>query len=299
MRIAVTGASGLVGRALVPFLRAAGHEVSRLQRSPPQADYDVQWPSHDPQFRFDPGTRWDAVVHLAGEPVAEKRWSSEQKSRILSSRGDVTLHLVQALAALDVPPAVFVCASAVGYYGDGRETLLRESSPVGTGFLAEVCRDWEGAAATARGFGARVVSLRIGVVLTAEGGMLAQLVPIYRAGLGGPVGSGLQWLSWLHRDDLLALILLALTDARLSGPVNAVSPEPVRQGEFARQLARVLHRPAFLPTPAFAVRLAFGAMADEVLLAGQRVLPEVAQQAGFTWKYNDLADALRAELPPP
>ena len=296
MRIAVTGASGLVGRALVPFLRHAGHEVWRLQRTPPADDHDVLWLSADPQFRFDPALRWDAVVHLAGAPVADKRWTAQQKAQIEQTRGGLTRQLVAALAAMPEPPKVLVSASAIGFYGDGRETVLTEVSPLGRGFLADVCRDWEVAALTAQAAGMRVALLRIGVVLSAEGGMLGKLLPVFRAGVGGPVGDGMQWLSWVHRDDLLRLIAFALTDDRLAGPINAVSPDPVRQGDFARALGAILHRPAFLPAPAFALRLAFGQMADEVLLAGQRVVPEVAQRSGFVWLYPQLTAALTAEL---
>ncbi len=298
MRIAVTGASGLVGRALVPFLRRAGHEVWRLQRTPPTDDHDVLWRSADRQFRFDPALRWDAVVHLAGTPIADKRWTDPQKAQIEQTRGALTRQLVDALVAMLEPPKVLVSASAIGFYGDGHETVLTEASPLGRGFLAEVCHDWEAAALTAQAAGMRVALLRTGVVLTAEGGMLGKLLPVFRAGVGGPVGDGMQWLSWVHRDDLLRLIGLALTDERLAGPINAVSPEPVRQGDFARALGAVLHRPAFLPAPAFALRLAFGQMADEVLLAGQRVVPEVAQRCGFVWLYPQLAAALSAELSP-
>ena len=293
MRIAVTGASGLIGSALVPYLRASGHEVWRLQREPPEDDHDVVWRSADPQFRFDAAQRWDAMVHLAGAPVAEKRWTDAQKALIQQTRGTLTRQLVQALAEMAQPPRTFICASAVGYYGDGGDTELTERSAKGQGFLADVCEDWEQAAASARAHAMRVVSLRCGVVLAAEGGMLGRLLPIYRAGLGGPVGNGQQWLSWIHRDDLLALIALCLADPLLAGPVNAVAPEPVRQADFARTLGRVLHRPALLPTPAFALRLLFGQMADEVLLTGQRVMPQAAAARGFTWRYRQLAEALQ------
>ncbi len=296
MRIAVTGATGLVGAALVTALRADGHEVWRLERTPDDAAYDVLWRSADADFRFAPTARWDAVVHLAGAPVAEKRWTDAAKRAIADTRGAMTRRLVTALAALPEPPSVFISASAVGFYGDGGDTVLGEASPSGGGFLAEVCRDWEAAAAEARAAGMRVVSLRIGVVLAAEGGMLARLVPIYRWGGGGRVGDGRQWLSWIHRADLLTLLRQCLTDDRLSGPINAVSPQPVRQADFAAALGHALHRPALVPTPAFAVRLAFGALADEVLLAGQRVVPERLQALGFAWRYPDLASALAAAL---
>lgn len=296
MRVAVTGASGLVGRALVPFLRAAGHEVWRLQRTPPGDDHDVLWHSDDPAFRFDPALCWDAVVHLAGAPIAEQRWNAERRAQIQDSRGKLTRHLVQALLAMPTPPRVLVSTSAVGFYGDGRETLLSERSAQGTGFLADVCGDWEAAASTAQVGGLRVAILRIGVVLSAEGGMLARLLPMFRAGVGGPVASGAQWLSWLHRDDLLALIARALTDSDWQGPINAVAPTPVRQREFAKALGQALGRPAIVPAPAFALKLVFGEMAEQVLLAGQRVVPEFATQRGFTWQYADLTAALRAEL---
>lgn len=299
MRVAVTGATGLVGRALVPWLRAAGHEVWRLDRRAAKDDNDVLWKSDDPSFRFDPSLRWDAVVHLAGAPVAEERWTAARKQAIATSRGDLTQRLVTALAEMPEPPRILVSASAIGFYGDGRETVLTESSPRGTGFLAEVCEAWEAAAQTAEGAGMRVVRLRIGVVLAAEGGMLARLLPVFRAGAGGPVGDGTQWLSWIHRDDLLALITWALTDPSVRGTVNAVAPEPVRQRAFAQALATQLHRPAIVPAPAFALRLLFGQMADEVLLAGQRVLPIVAQDRGFQWRFPDLPPALADALGTP
>lgn len=272
MRIAVTGASGFIGRALVERLRAAGHEITSL--------YVRKLGAVEPV---------EAVVHLAGEPVAQ-RWTAKARQRIRASRVDGTLQLVNSLANLDPRPSVLVSASAVGYYGPRGEEALTESSEPGSDFLASVCAEWERTAERAALLGMRVARLRIGMVLGRGGGALARMLPIFRLGLGGPLASGRQWMSWIHRGDLVSLIEFALTTG-LSGAVNATAPNPVRNSEFTAELAGLLHRPAFLPVPAFALRMAYGEMAS-VLLASQRVLPSAAQAAGFRFRYPELPAAL-------
>lgn len=276
MRIAVTGASGFVGRAVVERLRSAGHEITSL--------YVRKLGAVDPV---------EAVVHLAGEPVAQ-RWTARARQRIRASRVDGTLKLVNSLANLEPRPSVLVSASAIGYYGSRGEEILTESSPPGSDFLASVCVEWERTAARAALLGLRVVTLRTGMVLGRGGGALARILPIFRLGLGGPLASGRHWMSWIHRDDLVSLIEFVLA-SNLGGAVNATSPNPVRNAEFTAELASAVHRPAFLPVPAFALRLAYGEMAT-VLLSSQRVLPAAAQAAGFQFRYPELGPALLEAL---
>ncbi len=294
MNILVTGSTGLVGSALVPFLTTGGHEVIRLVRSQPRAGAsEVHW---DPATgTVDAGNLegMDAVVHLAGESIAVGRWTPEKKARIRDSRVKGTRLLCESLARLAQPPKAVVCASAIGYYGDRGEEMLREESVAGAGFLAEVCRDWEAAADAARQRGIRVVHLRIGVVLSRAGGALAQMLFPFRMGLGGKIGSGKQYLSWIAIDDLIGVNLHALTSDTLQGPVNAVAPNPVTNLEFTRTLGRVLARPTLFPMPAFAARLAFGEMADELLLASTRVEPVRLSATGYRFHHPQLEGALR------
>jgi uncharacterized protein (TIGR01777 family) len=232
-----------------------------------------------------------AVVHLAGEPVAQ-RWTRAAKERILTSRAEGTSRLVETLASLVQRPTVLVSASAVGYYGARGDEVLTEQSAPGEGFLSEVCIEWEKAAAKAEDLGIRVVRLRLGVVLGRDGGALAKMLPPFRLGAGGRLGSGDQWMSWIHLDDVVGLIRHAIDSPALSGPVNATAPAPVTNAEFTRVLAAALNRPAVLPVPAFALRLLYGEM-SEILLGSQRVMPAAAQSAGFQFRYTDLSRALR------
>jgi uncharacterized protein (TIGR01777 family) len=232
----------------------------------------------------------DAIVHLAGEPLAQ-RWTPEAKRRIRGSRVEGTRRLVEALPALPRRPAVLVCASAIGYYGSRGEEVLTESSAPGEGFLTELCLAWEKTAGLAEALDLRVVNLRNGIVLGPEGGALAKMLLPFRLGLGGRLGSGRQWMSWIHIDDLVGLIRLALERSELRGPINATAPNPVTNSEFTDTLAAVLYRPALLPVPAFALRALFGEM-GEVMLGSQRVLPRVAESAGFQFQYPDLKQAL-------
>jgi uncharacterized protein (TIGR01777 family) len=293
MRIAVTGASGLVGKALVAYLETAGHTVSRLVRGTPGPG-DIAW---DPA-RGTVGSLegQDAVVHLAGEPIAAGRWSDGLKKKILESRVQGTRVLGEALAKLARPPRVLVSASAIGFYGDRGAEDLDEKASRGRGFLADVCHAWEEATAPAKAKGIRVVNLRIGVVLGAAGGALAKMLPPFLMGAGGPVGTGKQVLSWIALDDLLGAIELAIVREELSGPVNGVGPAPLEQAAFAKTLGHVLGRPAFAPLPAFMVRLLFGEMGTELLLAGQRVRPWALESAGFRFRHPTLEGALRFEL---
>jgi uncharacterized protein (TIGR01777 family) len=298
--VAVTGSTGLVGAALTVALARGGHRVVRLVRS----GTATQAPGEH-TVRWDPGRGTidaaglegvDAVVHLAGESIASGRWTAAKRRRIRDSRVGATRVLAEALARLERPPATLVAASAVGYYGDRGDEVLREESAPGGGFLADVCREWEAAAAPAARRGLRVVHMRIGMVLAATGGALAALLPPFRLGLGGPVGSGRQWMSWISLDDLVRAILHALATASLAGPINAVAPAPVTNREFARTLGRVLRRPAVLPLPAVAARLLLGRMADELLLASARVVPARLEAAGFTFGDATLERALRRLL---
>jgi uncharacterized protein (TIGR01777 family) len=296
MKILVSGSSGLIGRALVPFLTTGGHEVIRLVRKGGERTPDsVSW---DP----DAGTidaagleGLDAVVHLAGENIAG-RWSEQKKARIYRSRVDGTRTLVDALTTLSHPPKVLVAASAIGFYGDRGTEVLDETSSPGNGFLPHVVTHWEAATEPAAGRGIRVVSLRIGVVLSAAGGALATMLLPFRLGAGGPVGGGQQFMSWIAIDDVLGAVLQALTTPALSGPVNAVAPNPVTNGEFAATLGRVLSRPAVLPMPRFVVKLAFGEMGDELLLASTRVEPRRLSDAGYQFRFPELEGALRHVL---
>ena len=291
MRILLSGASGLVGSALAPFLAARGHDVVRLVRRAPGAG-EARW---DPSARHidRPALeRADAVVHLSGERVIA-RWTAAKRAAIRSSRVDTTRFLAETIAGLERRPRTFVAASAIGYYGDRGDEPVTEDSTPGTGFLADLCRDWEAASEPAREAGVRVVRTRIGLVLTPAGGTLGQLLPFFRLGLGGPIGRGRQWWSWIAMDDLLALFAFALERDALRGPVNITSPDPVRNAEFARTLGRVLRRPAFLPVPPLVLRLLYGVAADEVLLTGQRVLPARAGQAGFRFSFATLEPALQ------
>lgn len=289
--VAVSGASGLVGSALVPYLTTGGHRVVRLTRGDAHGDDVVQW-NPDGGSRLDALDGIDAVVHLAGESIANGRWTPERKRRIHESRARGTRVLADALAALPHPPRVFVSASAVGIYGDRGDELLDESSQEGTGFLADVCRAWEAASAPLAACGTRVVHLRFGVVLTPSGGALASMLPPFRVGLGGPVGSGAQWVPWIAIDDLLDVIHRALVTPSLAGVVNAVAPEPVRQRELAAAIGRALHRPALVPVPAAVLRLALGEVADALLLASARVVPARLRDAGHVFRMPDVDAAL-------
>ncbi len=300
MKILLTGASGLIGSALTAKLTDAEHEVTRLVRSSPNRERrEIQW---DPSAgRLDAAALegFDAVVHLAGESIATGRWTAAKKERIRSSRVQGTRLLAETLARLQRPPEILVSASAIGYYGDRGDEELDEGSAPGSGFLAEVCRQWEAAAEPAREAGIRVVHPRIGVVLSATGGALAKLVPMFRLGLGGPIGSGRQHVSWITLDDLVGAICHVIATGSLSGPVNAVAPEPATNREFARALGRALRRPARLPAPAFALRAMLGPMADELLLASTRVIPRRLVDSGFAFDDPDLEPAFRRLLAGP
>jgi uncharacterized protein len=301
--ILVSGATGLVGTALVARLARAGHRVLRLARAghrgsghDPVSSASVTW---DPEAgRLDPAALegLGAVVHLAGESIAAGRWTAGRRRRIRSSRVLGTRLLSDTLAALDRPPATLVCASAVGFYGARGAEWLTEDSPAGDGFLPDVCREWEAASEGAARAGIRLVQLRIGPVVSRTGGLLGRLAPLFRLGLGGRVGGGRQYLSWIALEDLVEVALRALRDGALRGPVNAVSPSPVTNAEFTRALGRVLRRPTPLPVPAAALRLVLGEMADALLLTGARVRPARLEAAGFAWRHPELEPALRHAL---
>lgn len=294
MRVVVTGASGLIGSALVPALVTAGHQVVRMVRRPPRAPDERLWaPDQD---RLDPAALEDAdaVVHLAGESIASGRWTAARRALILESRTRSTRLLAAALAQ-SRGPRVLVCASGIGYYGDRGDAILTEANDAGAGFLADVSRAWEAAAEPAVRAGSRVVHVRTGMVL-ARGGALGPLVLLYRLGLGGPIGGGRQWMSWIALDDIAAVYRAAIETTDLSGPVNAVAPNPVRQIDFAHALGHALGTPSFVPTPAFAVRLVLGGMADELLLFSQRAIPARLESAGHVFRYPELGPALVAAI---
>jgi uncharacterized protein (TIGR01777 family) len=294
LKALVTGATGLVGRELVSLLPAP-HVLTRSPDGYRSTSGAKAWgwrPEHEriPAAAFD---EVEAVFHLAGEPVAEGRWTAAKKQRIRDSRVLGTRQLVASIGGILPRPRVLICASAIGYYGDRGDELLDEASPAGRGFLPDVCRAWEAEALEAEKFGVRVVLARFGVVLAPRGGALERMRTPFRLGLGGKLGSGLQWMSWVHLDDAVGLLLHAVTHKPLRGPLNVVSPNPVTNQEFTRQLARALSRPAVLPVPRLALSLALGEI-SEVLLESQRVLPRVAQQSGYAFAFPDLAPALLA-----
>jgi uncharacterized protein (TIGR01777 family) len=294
-RVAVTGASGLIGSALVPFLSGGGHTIHRLVRSTVATSTDILW---DPTAnRIDAAALEgvDAVVHLAGENIAT-RWTAQQKARIRDSRVMGTRLLSATLASLRTKPRVLVAASAVGIYGDRAAEILDESSPPGGGFLAGVVREWEQAAEPARRAGIRVVNTRFGVILSPKGGALAKLLLPFRLGVGGKIGSGRQWMSWIALDDVVGALQFAIFSQSLAGPVNTVAPQPVTNEQFAHTLGQVLHRPSMATVPELAVKLMFGEMGKETVLASQRVLPRALQSAGFTFRHAELGEALRYEL---
>jgi uncharacterized protein (TIGR01777 family) len=293
MNILVTGASGLIGSGLLPFLGNTGHEVTRLVRSPPRpGERAIRWDPAAGSIEESALTGMEAVVHLAGENIAE-RWTAEKKAKIRDSRVNGTRLLCEALARMDTPPKVLVTASAIGYYGDRGGEILTEESPSGQGFLAEVCRAWEASTAPARQKGIRVVPLRFGIVLSEAGGALAKILPPFRMGMGGVLGSGRQYMSWIALDDAVGAIHHAIVTESLQGPANAASPESVTNQEFTKTLGKVLGRPTVVPLPAFAARLMFGEMADELLLASARVQPVKLAASGYTFRYPDLEAALR------
>jgi uncharacterized protein (TIGR01777 family) len=298
MNVLVTGSTGLVGSALVRELSGRGHDVTRLVRPSTEGGGtgEARWDPESGIVSLCKGRRMDAVVHLAGEKIAGLAWTPERKATIKDSRVKGTRILCESLLRLERPPATLVCASATGYYGDRGDEVLREESPPGTGFLAGVCREWEEATGEAARRGVRVVNLRIGMVLSAEGGALAKMLPAFRAGAGGRIGSGKQYMSWIALSDLVGVILYALATDSLAGPVNAVAPGSVTNREFTKALGRVLGRPTVAFLPAFAARLLFGEMADELLLAGARVEPAKLSASGYRFRFPELEGALRHVL---
>lgn len=293
MKLLITGATGLIGRTLSRQMTGEGHPVAALSRTPDKARHlpgrFFKW---NPQSDLPPAEALlgaQAVVHLAGEHIAAGRWSDEVKRRIRDSRVLGTRHLVSAMEF--TPPRVFVCASAVGFYGDRGDEVLDEHAAPGTGFLSEVCQEWEHEADRAAGFGVRVVKLRIGVVLSREGGALAEMLPLFKFGLAGKLGSGQQWFPWIHLDDIVGLIRHAIFTDDVRGPLNGVAPGIVTNAEFTSTLAAALHRPAFFAVPAFALKLGLGEMAD-MLLASMRVTPVVALNTGYQFNHPTLAPAL-------
>ncbi len=293
-RILVSGTSGPIGEVLVPSLKAGGYSVTRLVREQSSGEGQVVW---NPLQPLSPKSvsGFDAVIHLAGETIVG-RWTEAKKARIRDSRIVGTRHLAEALTRTPQPPRVLISASAIGYYGDRGEEILHEDSPPGVGFLAEVCREWEAASQPAADAGIRTVQMRFGVVLSPRGGALPKMLPPFRMGLGGKIGNGRQWWSWIDVKDLIGSIRHALKSELLQGPVNVVAPKPVRNAEFSKILATVLSRPSIFPMPAFAARLALGEMANELLLASQHVEPAKLIATGYSFQHADLKPALEAML---
>lgn len=296
-KIAVTGASGLVGSELVTTLRRSGYDVLRLVRREARADDEVQWDPSGGTIDVEGLTGVTGAVHLAGENIASGRWTEAKKASIRNSRVRGTELLSSALARLSPKPEVMVSASAIGYYGTRGAEELDESSASGEGFLASVCRDWEAATDGASQAGIRVVNGRIGVVLAADGGALSKMKLPFLLGVGGRIGDGTQYMSWITLNDLVSACVFALERQELRGPVNFVAPNPVTNAEFTETLGRVLHRPTVLPVPKFALRLAAGSqLADEMLIGGARVIPSVLGAHGFEWEHAELEPALRSVL---
>jgi uncharacterized protein len=299
VNVLITGGTGFVGSALARRLLQHGHRVSLLSRrpsAPGAAPAVFHWDPERGEFDGNSLTGADAVVNLAGEDLAGGRWTRERKRRLVESRVDATKFLVSRMGERKNPPRVLVSGSAVGIYGDRDEEVLTEESAPGAGFLAELCRSWEDAAMAARGTGARIVVARFGVVLDPRGGALQRLLPIFKLGAGGPLGSGRQWMSWVSLPDALQVIQMALEREDVSAPINVVSPAPVRNREFARALGRVLRRPAVLPAPSFLLRLLLGEMADEALLSSACVSPKKLMSLGYRFAFEDLDRSLRNAL---
>ncbi len=292
MKILVSGSHGLVGKALISSLTADGHEIVRLVRKKPSSPAEVEW--HPNQGKLDAASLegLDAVVHLAGESIASNRWSDEKKRTIRDSRVKGTSLLSDALARLSRPPSVFLSASAIGYYGNRGDELLTENSAPGDDFLASVCVEWENATRAAMEKGIRTVHARFGIILDAKEGALGKMLTPFRMGIGGRIGDGKQWMSWIAIEDVVKGLKFLISD-NTSGPVNFVAPNPVTNAEFTKTLGRVLSKPTFLPMPEFGVRLAFGEMGDALLLSSQRVKPGVLEEKGFVFRWARLDEALR------
>jgi len=296
MRIAVTGASGLIGSGLVPLLQKQKHEVIRLVRTVPRSTSEVQWSPTGGTVAPGGLDGIEAVIHLAGAGIGDKRWDAAYKREILDSRVDGTRTIATAIATMPEPPKVFISASAIGFYGDTGDTEVDETTPVGAGFLAEVVAAWEAAAEPARAAGIRTVHPRTGLVMSSQGGALAKLLPIFKLGGGGRIGSGKQW--WSHismRDELAALSWLLTAD--VSGPVNLTAPDPARNSEVTAALAKLVNRPALLPVPAFALKAVIGEFSADIL-GSQRVLPKVLEGAGFEFSDPTIVDSLTSALEP-
>lgn len=306
MRVAVTGSTGLIGRALMKRLGDVGHQAVPVLRAASDSSAEAGAESSQ-SVVWDPATGdveaeklegLDAVLHLAGEPIAARRWSPDQKQRIADSRTESTALLAETLSGLDAPPGMMVSASAIGFYGDRGDEALDESSSGGDDFLARVCRDWEAAADPARAAGIRVVHPRTGVVLSRSGGALSEMLPFFRLGIGGRVGNGRQWMSWITLHDEVEA-LLWLLDADLEGPVNLTAPQPVTNRELTRALGRALNRPTLLPTPKPALQARLGReLAEALLYSSARVAPAALQRSGFAFSHPDIATALEAVLHP-
>jgi len=294
VKVVVTGSTGLIGSALVANLRGEGHEVRRLVRHIPRANDERQWFPSSGELDPEAVDGFDAVVHLAGAGIGDHRWTDGYKQQIRDSRVQGTTAVATAIASATNRPRVLVSGSAVGYYGDTGDDAADERSPSGNGFLPAVVRDWEAAASPARDAGARVVTIRTGLVLSADGGLLGPLLPLFRLGLGGRLGSGKQWMSWISIADHIAAVRFLIGHDDVSGAVNLTAPEPVRNKDFTKALARAVHRPAIAIVPSPALRVALGGFADEGALVSQRVLPTRLEDAGFTFTFVDIDAALRA-----
>lgn len=298
LRVLVTGASGLIGATLVPFLESGGHEVCRLVRRSAAAPAEISWDPAAGKIDASALEGFDAVVHLAGENIGAGRWTEARRGRIWQSRVQATELLCGALAGLSQPPSVLVAASAVGYYGDTADQV-DESAPVGKGFLAELTDAWEHAAAPARDAGIRVAHARLGAVLSPQGGLLKRLLPLFRMGAGGVVGSGYQPMSWIGMDDAIGALYFLMCSEEALGPINVVAPKPTTNREFTRTLAAVLRRPAFARVPSFAISALYGEMGEQLILKGQAAVPARLDALGFRWEEPALEGALRWELGKP
>ena len=299
MKLLISGSHGLVGNALIKALEAGGHEIFRLVRHAPESDSEIEWSPDRYSIALARLEGFDAVVHLAGESIASGRWNEEKKRKIRESRVKGTKLLSDALANLARPPRTFISASAIGYYGNRGDELLTETSPSGDDFLSRVCVEWENVTAHAAEKGIRVVNTRFGIILDSNGGALAKMLTPFRMGVGGKIGNGKQWMSWIALDDVVGGIEYVLANETVKGPVNFVAPNPVTNAEFTKTLGRVLSRPTMFPIPAFGARLVFGEMADALLLSSQRVEPIRMKEASYRFKYPELEPALSHILKEP